>query len=280
MSDRHFGAQLASLRKAHGLRQKDLVDQLGGGIARSTLANIESGRELPSARLMSLLDQHQPGWAAQLRDSFVQARSQPLPGSVPGPSSEPVLGGPFVIEQLTLVYLFRHARVPEELVEYRRVRAIRPGAASYGLKLKSQTSQLHVDEEVLFGGVIADSELAHAGATSIYLRRLDFGRSLSRGQRHEFAVRTWLERDSDPDTEIYFDLTIPAERVTLQANFYGPETPQHVWSYGPLADPALIPTRPGQGRPVQPATTGATVAHYTKPQTGMTYGIAWEWATT
>lgn len=46
-----FGAALRGLRKKRGLRQADLAAALDHQFARSTLANVEAGREAPSRRV-------------------------------------------------------------------------------------------------------------------------------------------------------------------------------------------------------------------------------------
>lgn len=48
------------------MRQQDLVDALDRVIARSTLANVEVGRENPSARLWAAINDKLPEWVPQL----------------------------------------------------------------------------------------------------------------------------------------------------------------------------------------------------------------------
>lgn len=286
-----FGLNLRQLRVARGWRQQDLAQALDGAVARSTIANVETGREPPTPRLWALLGTHVPEWSDHLRAAFDAERtkvnsastSESGSGTRSGAVNEsadeaPLLGGPFVVERLDLVYNFEESRSPSEIVEVRRVRATRAGAASYGLSLR-QTESPHftVEESALWGGYIVDSQHHHLPDRTLYWRRFEFGRALRRGQRHDFAVRSWVETDPDPDTEVCFDFTIPVEEVNIHLNFNGSETPTDVWSYGPLHDVRLIPKSPGMGAPVG-VTPGGTASAAFQPQSGPMYGVAWRWA--
>jgi transcriptional regulator with XRE-family HTH domain len=117
-----FGDALRRVRAAHGLRQRDLVHELDGQFARSTLANVESGREPPSPRLMALLLERFPQHGDELGPLYeasrvaLSARLLSREPSLTADHSDTAsmrLGGPFVIEQYNLVYVFRESRSPE-----------------------------------------------------------------------------------------------------------------------------------------------------------------------
>jgi len=286
-----FGERLRSLRLARGWRQQDLVDALDGQVARSTIANVETGREPPTPRLWSLVSETLSDWVPELAAPYTEARQrfeagrpdqEPIRavGSVSG--EDPVrhiLGGPFIVELLQLVYVFRHSRSPEEIIETRRVRATRTGADGYGLKLlRSQHDAFRVDEETLWGGHIADARHLDVDGRTIYLRRLEFGRRLRKGQVHEFAVRSWIDKDPEPGTSVGVSFTIPAKQVAIHLNFLGPVTPHECWSYGPVADGMLAPTESGEGcEPLTSNPGGSYSGYFTSIEAGAEYGIAWTW---
>jgi DNA-binding XRE family transcriptional regulator len=294
-----FGSALRTLRKARSWRQMDLVHALGDAVARSTIANIEAEREPPSERFWQLITHHIPEWVDELSGPYHDARSGQTRNpaneaaavatvtdagtddrDAEAPGSHPVLGGPFVIERLTLIYTFRHSRAPEEIIEIRRVRASKHGADRYGLKLAQlESAKFSVDEEVLFGGQLATTSYHRPEEQTIYLRTIRFGRRLRRGQRHEFAVRSWIEADPEPGTAVQIDLTVPVHEVAIHLNFRGPQRPQAVWTYGPIADPSLTPSSQQYATPAALGPDGLASMYLTNPQTGPTYGIAWQWIT-
>lgn len=146
MSD--FGRELKRLRMDSGMRQQDLTESLSGVVARSTLASVESGRERPSARLWAALQGVYPQWSS-LGPLYLESRAgRERPGTGAGLSTAP-LAGPFALEESRITYTWRDHRVPEEIVEVRRVRALRDGADSYVLKLKTDGSETGIDAEVL-----------------------------------------------------------------------------------------------------------------------------------
>lgn len=284
-----FGRTLKKLRTEAGWRQQDLVDALSGEFARSTLANIESARERPTPRLFELLSIHLPTWAALLEGPYLDARAEgprkPRRRSTSvRPAGAPDLetwqsGGPFRIESLQFVYTFRHSHSPEEIVEVRRVRATRSGVDSYGLSFTATDhTGFEVEEEALYGGQLVATHSRPTDHHVHYYRRFQFGRSLRRGQVHEFAVRAWVARDDDPDTEISFSVTLPTERVAIHANFLGPDRPRNVWQYGPMAAEDLAPKSADDGgTPLRISDGGNVSAYFTKPIAGGHHGIAWIW---
>lgn len=96
--DEAVGPRLRALRAQQNLRQAEVAAVLG--ISRSRLANIEAGREAPGARLLAQIAQRYPSWREHLQ-----------PGSIDLPDDAPA-GGPFVLEELTLAYLFDAAWPP------------------------------------------------------------------------------------------------------------------------------------------------------------------------
>lgn len=285
-----FGVLLRELREARGWRQQDLSEALDNKFARSSLANIESGREPPSARFWALLGEHLPDWQTRLTSAYEATGARQdrhreptsvtaiRTGSDAG-DDPPVLGGPFTIEKLKLIYVFRHSKAPEEILEIRQVRAQRNGANRYGLKLTStDSSELSIDEEAIFGGHLETTTHHRVGQHTIYLRSFEFDQALRRGQSHEFAVRSWVDQGPIA-TAVNVDLTLPVKDVAIHLNFFGPATPNALWSYGPVGDSDLVPTDPdasgARTLPLQPSGTASL--YLSNPQTGPTYGIGWQW---
>ena len=114
-----FGAALGRLRSEAGLRQQDVSDRLAGNFARSTLANVESGRERPSARLWKALQDAFPEWTEQLAPTFEAGRAPGVPAAADD-SFLAEVGVPFAIEEVSYVYTWRDHRAPEEIIEVRR----------------------------------------------------------------------------------------------------------------------------------------------------------------
>lgn len=283
-----FGRRLKRLRTERGWRQQDLVDALGGELARSTLANIESARERPTPHLIELIKAHVPEWAPELEEPYAVARtartSRPRPVAATRLSTSQQLerfqsGGPFRIESLQFVYTFRHARSPEEIVEIRRVRATRSGVDGYGLSfVATDHTSFEVDEEALYGGELAVTHTRTTDHHVHYYRRFEFGRKLRRGEVHEFGLRAWVGRDEGAGDDISFSVTLPTERAAIHANFLGPERPRSVWQYGPLAAPDLAPKSIDDGgRPLPMSQAGNVSAYFAKPVPGGHNGIGWSW---
>lgn len=282
-----FGNALRRLRSERGWRQQDLADALDGRLGRSTIANLETDRERPTPRVMSLLSEVAPEWTSALQPHYETSRSRPRPGRVrpqadeaPDASDRPrhLLAGPFVIEQLQLIYVFRHSRSPEEIIEVRSVRATTSGADGYGLKLEqTRADGFRVEEEPLWGGHLVDSEHLDRTGHTVYLRRMDFERTLRKGQVHDFAVRSWIERDPEPDTVVQARFSIPCKELAIHLNFRGPDLPRQAWAFGPIPDDALVPQRAADGEPLE-ITIGGTVSKYYSPvDAANEYGIAWAW---
>lgn len=283
MPAEQFGKALRDLRMSRGWRQQDLVDKLGGAFARSTLANVEAGREFPSERLWHALLAAVPDSMPVLEPLYTQARQalgrKSERTEEPGEVSNHRLGGPFVIERLRYVYIFRESRSPEEVIETRRVRATKSGADSFGLKNSTiLTGGFRAEAEALWGGALLSEELLSTDHRTVYLRRFAFGRRLRRGQIHEFAMRSWTARDPKPGTHVIFDLTLPADLVSIHLNFLGSSRPKSVGRIGPLADAIYSEhqaRRPGEE--VLAYAPGRYEAEFTKPELGLTYGLTWTW---
>lgn len=282
-----FGDALRAWRRRRGLTQAQFSASLGGQFARSTIANVETGRETPSARLWAAIGHHHPHAAAELESAYLAVRlhdpSMPIDvADAHDPrrsNSELRLGGDVVIERLDLTYVFRESRSPEEILEVRSVRALRHGADRFVLKLKAQaTPQFMVSPELLWGGRLSETQRTDARGETIYISTVLFERPLRRGEHHTFAVRTWVERDPEPDSAVEVTFSVPAEVVCLHANFLGPR-PRRAWSYGPLVDDSLAPKTEEDpaSSPVHVADDGPQSVTISRPSLGMWYGLAWSW---
>lgn len=110
----------------------------------------------------------------------------------------------------------------------------------------------------------------------MYQTVVRFDRALRLGQFHDFAVRSWVERDPAPDTTILFDLTIPAGQVAIHLAFED-ERPVSASAFGPVDDEDTA-TDPRHQRPLSISAAGTVTAHYRQPQLGPFYGVTWRWA--
>ncbi|MEP9384612.1 hypothetical protein [Nocardioides sp. KR10-350] len=213
-----------------------------------------------------------------LRDSFESSR-QPFAAGASAVETpvDGFLGGPFSLERVAYVYLFEESRSPNEIIEIRRVRALRDGASTFGLSLRNtESDDFGLDQQVLWGGSLTTTKGATADGGATHWRRIDFGRTLRAGQSHEFALRTWIEVDPEPQTEVCFGVTVPAREVSIHLGFHGSPQPSEAWRYGPLPDESAIPKTPSGGRRVK-IIGNSVSATFRNPVSGPIYGLAWRW---
>lgn len=284
-----FGDLLRLLRERHGLRQTDLVSRIPGHFARSTIANVESGREAPSPRLWEALEKAFPDDALELEVSYLAARARVDAGRSHNDVSrghadrwdrEYPLGGALVIERRDVALIFRESRTPEEVLQVIDVRARADGVTSFVIKMWStQQEGFRASPEMLWGGEVVDAvHVDHDGRTFL-MREVAFGRALHRGERHTFALRSWVERSPEVETGVDISPAHPTGLIALHVAFLGPQ-PTSVWAYGPVADDALAPataTEPG-ALPTQVHGDGRHSAVFDRPDPGESYGIDWSWS--
>ena len=272
-----FGVTLRQLRIGAGMRQVDLAATLG--LARSTLANIERGAEAPTHRLWARLRECHPDWQADLQQPFEDARQSMLEqrSKVEPMPSEPFLGGPFHLEKVSYTYVFAESRSPSEIIEVRRVRALAPGATCFGLRIRhTDTPGFRVDQEHLWGGELADAVVTDDEIETSIWRRLNFGRRLRLGEHHEFAIRSWVEHDPEPATDINFNVTLPTTEAAIHLAFLGSHRPVRAWRYGPIEPDQTTP--PEHRTPLRLMPGGSITARFRKPTIGLFYGLTWAWA--
>jgi hypothetical protein len=283
-----FGAELRRRRMSAGLRQADVILLLQDAIARSTLANIEVGREPPTDRFWQALSTHLPDWARELADDYEAARrdalrKQTFTRNPPEQLEMHESGGPFLLQTVNYTYVFGHSHSPEEIIEVRRVKATESGARSFGLYLSHREStEFDLTQEALWGGQLGEHEVRHADGTTVWLRRFDFDRQLRKGQSHEFAVRSWIEEDGEPQHAVMFDLSLPARQVSINLLFNGPEPPKEFWSYevrAGVANPTEDdpPTRPDDPAWLFADQTGHVRRTWLAPDHGVVHGVSWSW---
>ncbi|GEM_PF-3482000 len=265
-----FGEVLKQLRREDGMRQLDLVDALNGVIARSTLANVEVGRENPSIRLWEAICSNLPHWVSRLEPLY-RAKGVAV---TPTPFE---VSGPFELLEATYVYTFREHRAPEEIVQLRRVRALTDGADGYGLKLMNNSVGFDLDSEALFGGWIEQHERILGPNEHLHLTRFHFDRQLSRGEVHQFATRSWVA-DDDPGQVVTVRFTRPTMMTQLRLNFLSPNrVPQQVYRFGPLPDPNAEPESAEGQDPLPAVAPGIYSLRIDSPVLGHLYGVGWEW---
>lgn len=263
-----FGRALRAQRQAHGMRQADLVSALGNVIARSTLANVEVGRENPSARLWAAINHHLPSWVAPLEPYYRPAHHSRQPPFE--------LAGPYEIVSATYAYTFREHRAPEEILLRRRVRALADGADGYGLQLSNNSGHFDVEPEAIWGGWVEHHERRMADDDSRHLTRFHFDRVLCAGQEHDFAVRNWVRHD-EPAEMVTLMFTRPTGSVQLVLNFLGPQ-PRQVWTFGPLGPDDEEPNAPASDSCLlTPGPGGSCCLRLERPTLGTLHGISWQW---
>lgn len=274
-----FGERLRQLRSGEGLRQIDLAQLLDVG--RSTIANVERGHEAPSERVWQALVAARPEWADTLHTLYQAARvagPSVARGEVrpPGAPVDAFRGGPFAIESVAYTYVFEESRSPGEIIETRVVKALESGARSFGLTIgRLDSPGLRVDQEALWGGSITDSAIEDDEQSSTFWRRFEFDHPLRIGQRHEFAIRSWMSHDpGPPGTAVEFNLTLPTKLATINLAFHGSWRPVVAWAYGPVEANIDPPIDHPSSRIVALGPTGVT-ARFKNPDIGPSYGLAW-----
>jgi len=188
---------------------------------------------------------------------------------MPAESSNPSL----VIDDLTITYVFQESKSPSEIIQVRRVRAVRSGVSSYVLGLKRTDDQaLTLETHLLWGGHLEDGPTTDGQE----LATVNFGRGLRRGEVHDFALRSWVQRDASPDNEIWLEVSRPTKRASLHLAFEGRRSVRQAWTYQledessdiPPADTCMsLPTGPD----------GQVSITFENPSPGRIYALSWEW---
>ncbi|MCJ1709205.1 helix-turn-helix domain-containing protein [Microbacterium sp. VKM Ac-2923] len=244
---------LRALRTRAGLRQSDVAFILG--VSRSTVANMEAGRQAVSPQQAQALSRALPEWAA----SAIHAG---------GDLSPDIENASIAVEDLTITYVFEASRSPSEIIQVRRVRARREGVSQYSLGLtRSDAKTFSTETKMLWGGVL---DVVENPASNQRVDIVDFGRGLRRGEVHEFAMRSWVEHDAEPDTEIWLAVTIPTRRAAIHLAFHGAIGARRAWSFV-----AHDPESPCVALPIGPDS--AVTLLIDQPIPYQTYALAWEW---
>jgi transcriptional regulator with XRE-family HTH domain len=258
------GVLLRALRAEDGLRQRDVASRLG--VNRSTLANIEAGREpVSGAMLLKVLSAY-PHW----RVSIEAGEHRP---SVVG------LNASLVIEELTIAYVFLESHSPSEILQIRRVRALRSGISHYALGLRrTDQGTFTLDTQVLWGGRLNELE-AGPDQEGRVLRVVEFPRPLRSGEVHEFAMRSWVERDDDPGTEVRVAVTTRTKVARIHLACHGTVNFADVWKFGPVPDPGagVLPADSPNVEKVDVVAGTPVSVTFRVPECGPTYGVGWAW---
>jgi len=284
-----FGEALRALRERHQLpRQQDLAEALSGQIARSTIANLETGRQVPTARVLAALTARFPQDAEALRAIYEheQQQRQAAAAEQPPPSRRrraPKIEPPadYVLERYDVIYVLRDSRSPEEIIEVRHVRALSSGARDFGLSLSRDAEGFEVETEVLFGGEITGVDIQEVDGRTLIFQLLDFGRVLRKGERHGFAVRYWVGRNPGGDDDVSYvpvsSLDYRMDAVGVHVNFWGEAKPAACWAFEGLPHEAMAPGRPEDGERLQLNQHSMASVEMRRPVTGTWFGVGWRW---
>ncbi len=247
-------------RAARGWTQTYAAEVLG--LARSTLANIETGRYPigPELRVRVL----------QAFPELDRNAARPRPPGF-------VSGGPFELLDVSIAYVFGHSRSPSEVIETRAVRALRNNAQRYGLSYDKTTGEgFRVDQEAISGGQIEQAHHTDDHGVSWNSSTFVFDARLRKGDIHTFTIRSFIETDPNPDTCIQASFTLPIRRLRIELRFTGPERPSSVRRFGPIdsevrADQDKVSTRLAATSP------GHWALVELEPQPFNQYGLTWNW---
>lgn len=231
---------------------------------RSTLANVEAGRQRLSGRLRQRILEEFPSWIS----SVDTGRYNPARGGT---------NAGLEVLDLTISYVFLHSLSPSEIIQVRRVRALRSGVRSYALGLRRDDGQpIRVETQELWGGTLRE-ELIHDSSDRLSV--FEFPRPLNVDAVHEFAMRSWLEQDADPCTEVRLGVTMPVRRAAIHVASHGPHGIAQAWRLGPAADlpiEDIAPDSPLAG-PLAVSAKSVTSAVFKDLPPGMHCGLGWRW---
>lgn len=281
-----FGEALRAFRLRRGLSQGELVTALDGLISRSTIAGLETGHQGISPRVWDLLSQHFPEDVESLRPSYERARADQETAAAqrqqpPGRPRSTKVEQPadYVFERYDVVYVLRESRSPEEIIELRRLRSLSKGAHDFGLSFGRDAEQFEVETEVLFGGEIVGFDIQELPSKTLIMQLLDFGRTLRKGERHNFGIRYWVQRDPDPQDNghVLIESDYAMEEVGVHVNFWGTENPRLCWAFEGLPDAAMAPGEPSQRVELELNQHSTVSVDFRKPVTGTFFGVAWRW---
>lgn len=253
----HVGQLLRELRTQDGLSQREVAALLG--ISRSSVANLEAGRQGLSTGASERLRHRLPRWAEAVASGRIS--------NAPTATNESL-----VIDSLTITYVFQESRSPSEIIQVRRIRAIRAGVSQYILGLRRTDEQaLSIETHVLWGGFLGEVAVETTEMTTI-----NFGKSLMRGETHEFALRSWVQRDADPDDEIWLEVTRPTRHASVHLAFEGRRSISAAWTYE-LQSASHSPPVPEQFQPIELGPEGQASVYLHSPMPGRQYVLAWRW---
>lgn len=260
---RNQGELLRVLRAEEGMSQADVAARVGVG--RSTLANIEAGRESMSGRIRRLLVAQFPNWGTSLDSGMYRM-------STCGRNAG------LIVLELTIAYVFLDSLSPSEIVQVRRVRARHSGVQGYALGLQRSDGEVfETDSQALWGGHLRD-RLTDDPKT--YMRVFQFPNPLRAGQPHEFAMRTWVDRDAKPCREIRLALTMATRKAHIHLASHGPHGIARAWSFGPMVgDPGRedIAADSEHAHPTRVVSRSLVTATFLDLSPDQHCGLGWEW---
>ncbi|GAB4006368.1 helix-turn-helix transcriptional regulator [Nocardioides ultimimeridianus] len=274
-----FAPVLRDLRHSAGLTQEGLIEALDGEFARSTLANIEAGREVPSVRFFRAVSGRFPEWRSSLSEPFGHAREQVGRRSRTGRDPQRTvlgpLGGRAVVEHLCSTYVFDDGPGPVEVVETRRIRAASSGVTGYVARFITGPG-FEAEHDVTGGELRAIDRVADRVGTTV-LCHIAFESPLLRGETHELTTRSVVRgghHDAATTALLVPDTTTGDAEVRLR---FGGRLPDAVDAFGPVADRSLLdaPQELVRFRPLDVADVVTT--RFADPAVGLVYGVRWTW---
>ena len=272
-----FAPALRRLRHSAGLTQEGLIEALDGEFARSTLANIEAGREVPSVRFFRAVSGRFPEWRSTLSEPFGHAREQvgrhATPGRDPQRTALGPLGGRAVVEHLRATYVVDEGPGPVEVVESRRIRATSSGVTGFVVRLLHGPG-FDAEHDVPAGGELRATDVVTDPAGTTVLCHIAFDSPLLRGETHELTVRSRVRQSADTSALLVPDTTTTAAEVRLR--FRG-RLPRSIDAFGPVADRALLEAPQGLVRYRPVGVADDVTARFPGAAIGLVHGARWAW---
>ncbi|GAB3860469.1 hypothetical protein GCM10028801_23350 [Nocardioides maradonensis] len=272
-----FAPALRQLRHSAGLTQEGLIKALDGEFARSTLANIEAGREVPSVRFFRAVSGRFPEWGSALSEPFGHARERlarhVTAGRDPQRTTLGPLGGRAVVEQLRTTYVVDGGPGSAEVVESRRIRATSSGVTGYVARFITGPG-FEAEHEVTAGGELRATDLVADPAGTTVLCHIAFASPLQRGETHEFTTRSRVHGGTTTTALLVPESTTTEAEIRLR--FRG-ALPTGVESFGPVADRALLdaPEAMVRYRPVE--VDHDVTVRFPGAAIALVHGVRWTW---
>lgn len=166
---------------------------------------------------------------------------------------------------------FDHGRVPSEWTVRRKIRAVRDGVDRYMYEYEYHGNPGPTAFEMLYGGMakLASEERGK------HLVEIRYGRTLQRGDEHEFSFRMRIPADAgEPPPYLSVSPPTPVRTASVRVRFAPDCLPDKVWKSRWYTRQALEPVSREE---VTLSADGSVKVDFRGLLPGFRYGLFWKW---